>query len=117
MLEKDIEAKLVRGVRALGGECYKFVSPGTAGVPDRVAVFPGGAVVFVELKTDTGRLSPLQERQINKLRKIGASAVVLHGAKEVAEFLEYRRLLKMGLVSGKQRASSSGCPLPQGGAW
>jgi len=33
--ESEIEARLVRGVKALGGVAYKFVSPGNVGVPDR----------------------------------------------------------------------------------
>ena len=36
MLEKDLERKLVRAVRESGGLALKFVSPGMAGVPDRL---------------------------------------------------------------------------------
>ena len=60
MKESEIEARLVRGVKALGGVAYKFVSPGNVGVPDRVVVLPGGRVIFVELKAEGGRLSPMQ---------------------------------------------------------
>lgn len=87
MLESTIEAKLVRGVKALGGIAYKFVSPGAAGVPDRIVVLPGGRVIFVELKTDTGRLSPGQRVQLDKLRSLGAEAVVVRGSAGVQEFL------------------------------
>lgn len=95
MLERDIEARLVAGVKALGGKCYKFVSPGNVGVPDRIAVFPGGDVAFIELKTETGRTRPSQDMQIERLRSLGACVVVLHGMDEVLEFLEYRRLRKI----------------------
>lgn len=95
MLEKDIEARLVRGVKALGGRCYKWVSPGNVGVPDRIAVFPGGDVVFIELKTETGRTRPSQDVQIARLRDLGARVVVLHGTAEVDEFLEYQRPRKI----------------------
>ena len=47
MAEKDIERFLVNGVKKLGGVAYKFVSPGNAGVPDRLIVMPGGRVYFV----------------------------------------------------------------------
>lgn len=57
MKESEIEARLVRGVKALGGVAYKFVSPGNVGVPDRLVVLPGGRVIFVELKAEGGRLS------------------------------------------------------------
>lgn len=103
MLEKDIEARLVRGVKELGGACYKFVSPGNIGVPDRVAVFPGGEVVFIELKTETGRLSQMQKVQIEKLRSLGACVVVLRGLDEVLEFLDFR-----GLSRGLRRSAGRG---------
>lgn len=88
MLESAVEAKLVRGVNALGGIAYKFVSPGTAGVPDRIVVLPGGRVIFAELKTDSGRLSPGQRAQLDRLRDLGAEAVVVRGPAGVTEFLE-----------------------------
>lgn len=88
MLESAVEAKLVRGVKALGGIAYKFVSPGTAGVPDRIVVLPGGRVIFAELKTDAGRLSPGQRAQLDRLRALGAEAVVVRGPVGVSEFLE-----------------------------
>lgn len=36
MRECEIERKLVDTVKVKGGICWKFVSPGTAGVPDRI---------------------------------------------------------------------------------
>ena len=50
LLEKDIERHLREGVKALGGWCLKFVSPGFTGVPDRIVLMPGGKLCFVELK-------------------------------------------------------------------
>lgn len=35
MKERKIEEKLRKAVRQKGGLCWKFVSPGNAGVPDR----------------------------------------------------------------------------------
>lgn len=86
MLESEIEKKLVREIRKMGGMAYKFVSPGNTGVPDRIVILPG-VITFVELKTETGRLSPGQKRQIGKLQDLGMKVVVLHGMKELEEFL------------------------------
>lgn len=88
MLEKDIEKFLVREVKKLGGLCYKWVSPGNAGVPDRIVLLPDRPVMFVELKTDTGKLSRLQEIQIKKLKAITEHVYVLRGLGGVGDFIE-----------------------------
>lgn len=91
MLEREIEKKLVDGVRKLGGRAYKFVSPGNDGVPDRIVVLPGISPVFVELKTETGRLSSLQNVQIKKLKDLGQDVRILYGLEDVKRFLEEMR--------------------------
>ena len=88
MKESELEARFVRGVKALGGVAYKFASPGNVGVPDRLVVLPGGIVAFVELKAEGGRLSPIQDRQISRLRELGADVTVVRGAEGVVRYLE-----------------------------
>lgn len=88
MLEKDVERLLVKGIKELGGVAYKFVSPGNSGVPDRVVVLPDGRVIFVELKTTTGKLSAIQTRQIVRLEQLRCEVRVLYGVEEVKDFLE-----------------------------
>ena len=46
MREKIIEEKLTKAVKQNGGVCWKFTSPGTAGVPDRIVLMPGGRIAF-----------------------------------------------------------------------
>lgn len=78
MLEKDIEKYLVRKVRTvLGGRAYKLVSPGNAGMPDRMVCLPGGFAVFVELKAPGKTTRPLQDVQIGRLRKLGFRVEVI----------------------------------------
>lgn len=43
--------------------------------------------MFVELKTETGKLSALQEVQITRLRELGQDVRVLKGIQEVRDFL------------------------------
>ncbi len=86
MREKEIEKILTAEVKKLGGVAYKWVSPGNAGVPDRIVVFPGRAPVFVELKSDAGRLSTLQEMQIRRLRGLGQKVYVARGIDGVSQF-------------------------------
>lgn len=87
MLEKEIEKFLVRQVKKLGGISFKFISPDNAGVPDRIVILPSGKVIFVELKTDKGKLTKLQEVQIKKISDLGADARVLRGIEGVKEFI------------------------------
>lgn len=79
MLEKEIEGLMVRMVKERGGMCLKFVSPNNPGVPDRIIITPEGRIIFVELKTDTGRLANIQKWQIGEMRKRGADVRVVKG--------------------------------------
>lgn len=88
MKESAIEARLVRQVREMGGLCYKFVSPGNPGVPDRLIILPGGRVVFVELKTEVGRLANIQKWQLEEMRRRGADVRVLKGLEQVKQFVK-----------------------------
>lgn len=88
MREKRIEEKLRKAIAAHGELCYKFVSPGNAGVPDRLVVLPDGRVIFVELKTAQGKLSALQRRQIDRMRARHLDVRVLSGPAAVRAFVE-----------------------------
>ena len=86
MKESDLEKILVDEVRKEGGRAYKWVSPGNDGVPDRIVFFPGGELYFIELKTDTGRVSPQQKIQLNRLLGLGQQARVIRGMDGLISF-------------------------------
>lgn len=88
MRESAIEKRLTAMLRNRGALCLKFSSPGNPGVPDRIVLLPRGRVVFVELKAEGGRIGVLQERQIARMRDLGADVRVLEGAEPVREFVE-----------------------------
>lgn len=50
MDEKYLENKIRKYIKSQGGLCLKWTSPGFTGVPDRIALLPGGRVVFIEVK-------------------------------------------------------------------
>lgn len=83
MLEKQIEAYLVKRVKALGGVAYKFVSPAHRGVADRIVCLPDGSTHFVELKTEGGRLSPLQQVFADEMARLGQNYCVLWSKEDV----------------------------------
>jgi hypothetical protein len=72
MRENVIEGYLRDQVKAIGGKAYKFVSPGNAGVPDRLICLPGDKYVFVETKATGKKSTPLQIKQQNDFMKRGS---------------------------------------------
>lgn len=71
--EKDTEAFLRDMVRALGGRSYKWVSPGCAGVPDRIVILPNGRIFFAETKSEGGKSSAQQKKRQAELRALGCT--------------------------------------------
>lgn len=69
--ERDIEKKLTQAVRKAGGLALKFVSPGLAGVPDRLVLMPKGHACFVELKAPGQKMRPLQLKRKEMLECLG----------------------------------------------
>lgn len=75
--ESEIEAYLREKVISLGGLCWKFVSPGLIGVPDRIVMLPNGKLFFVELKKLGEEPRPTQLRRMAELEKCKQVAIVI----------------------------------------
>ncbi len=88
MRENEIETKLVKAVKARGGVCWKFVSPGTAGVPDRIVLMQSGRIAFVEVKAPGEKPRPLQRVRIKLLRRLGFKVYVLDGAEQIGGIID-----------------------------
>lgn len=88
MREKVIEQKLVAEVKKAGGICPKWVSPGFDGVPDRIAMFPGGKIAFVEVKTPREKPRPLQRARHELLRKLGFRVYVLDEIEKIGGMID-----------------------------
>lgn len=73
MYESTFERKLCEYIKSLGGKAYKWVSPGTRGVPDRIAILPGGRIIFIEVKRPglSDGLSIRQKKVIATLEGLG----------------------------------------------
>lgn len=83
--ESEIEHKLVEMVKRHRGYCLKFVSPGSAGVPDRILLLPGGRAVFVETKRPYGgRISKLQYYWKKKIERLGFEHWFVWSAEDIA---------------------------------
>ncbi len=88
MQESSVEKYLVGRVKELGGRAYKFVSPGNAGVPDRIICLPGRQVVFVELKAPGKKLRPLQIAAQAKIRAMGFPVFTIDNMSGVDDLIE-----------------------------
>lgn len=86
--ESTIEKWLGEQLKKRNCLWLKWVSPGNAGVPDRILITPGGQVLFVELKALGGRLSQRQHEQIRKLRKHGCNVFIIYGKWEAETFMQ-----------------------------
>lgn len=84
--EGRIENHLIKRCKQHGFLTYKFTSPGHRGVPDRI-VIGNNHTIFIELKSATGTLSPLQKTTINKMKKAGANVFVCKSKNEVDKII------------------------------
>ena len=86
MREKEVEQALIAAVRKRGGLCLKFISPGWSGAPDRLVLFPGGKITFVELKAPGRKPRPLQVRRASQLRKLGFQVDIIDSKEKAAAY-------------------------------
>lgn len=86
MLETAVEKYLKRYVEKLGGYCWKFVSPGNDGVPDRIVLL-FQRVIFVELKRPGKKPRPLQLKRHAQLRKLGFEVAVMDSIPAINLFI------------------------------
>jgi hypothetical protein len=99
MREFKIERKLTDYCRKHKILCYKFSSPAKAGVPDRILIFPGGRIVFMELKATGQKPTALQMREIRRIIQQGAEALVFDDWSNIQ-----RWLLKVGPLENIAKA-------------
>ena len=88
MREKVIEQKVVAEVKKAGGICPKWVAPGFDGVPDRIAMFPGGKLAFVEVKAPGEQPRPLQRTRHELLRRLGFKVFVLDNVEKIGGMID-----------------------------
>ena len=88
MREKQIEQKLVKATKNMGGIAPKFVSPSFDGMPDRIVLLPGGHIGFVEVKAPGEKPRPLQLSRHGLLRRLGFKVYVLDEEQQIGGLLD-----------------------------
>lgn len=92
-LEADLEGKFYRMVKGiLRGEIVK-IAPTETGIPDRLVVLPGARFHLVELKTETGVVSPKQKFVHAKYARLGVHVWVLEGEQAMLDWVADRQRL------------------------
>ena len=86
--ERKVEEYIIGKVKSMGGKCYKFVSPGNNGVPDRIVMLPQGRVYFVETKAAGQKPRPSQLAVHREMESVGVRVWVLDSKAAVDEFLK-----------------------------
>lgn len=87
MQEKQLEQKLVKAAKRVGGLALKFVSPGYDGMPDRLLLLPGGRISFVEVKAPGLKPRPLQKKRHEMLRSLGFKVYVLNDERQIESMI------------------------------
>jgi hypothetical protein len=92
--EKLIEKYLKEMVESVcGGMCIKLTSASFTGLPDRMLIFPGGKIIFVELKSTGKKQSARQIFVNNQFCKRGVRVDVIDTLEAAAKIInEHARL-------------------------
>ena len=85
--EKLVERKLVELTKAKGGMCIKLLCDQFIGLPDRLCLFPGHKIVFVELKTTGKKPRRIQAYVHDKIRALGFRVEVIDTVDGVKDFI------------------------------
>ena len=88
MREKQIEQKLVKAIKDMGGIAPKFASPGFDGMPDRIVLLPDGHMAFVEVKAPGKKPRPLQQVRHILLRRLGFKVYILDNEQQIGVILD-----------------------------
>jgi hypothetical protein len=75
--ERDVEQYLVQALDGIGIPCLKFHPDSKVGMPDRVCLLPDNKVLWIELKTDGGKLAMVQRLRHKELAEHGQSVRVV----------------------------------------
>ena len=87
MKERSVERYLQEKVKAAGGWAIKFTPTGTAGIPGRIVIWPGGRIDFVECETFGGTVGPLQKHRHEQLQAMGCNVLIISSSEEVRAYV------------------------------
>jgi Holliday junction resolvase len=79
MTEQQIQKKRIDQLEKEGYYVIKLIKTNKNGIPDVIAIPPDSGVIFSEIKTPKGKLSPIQEYRLKEIEKYGLRTEVYRG--------------------------------------
>jgi len=87
--EKKYERQVFDAAEKKGGRGFKFVSPGSKGVPDRIVAMPEGRTDWIEFKDDSVKeLKGLQDYWRRWFKVRGHNYYFINSQKLVDEYIQ-----------------------------
>lgn len=87
--EKATERYLTTETKRIGGLSLKLLPQFFNGIPDRLCLFPGGRLFFIETKSEKDKPRKLQLIVHKQLRDLGFEVLVIDTKEQVKEFINY----------------------------
>lgn len=86
--EKVLERKFAAAIMAAGGRSFKLPAVYVSGLPDRIALMPGGVAFFAEIKSTGKKPTPIQKSIHKKIRALGFDVYVIDTLDGLSETLK-----------------------------
>lgn len=88
--ETILTRKIKKHIKETHPDAYiiKLSDRFTSGIPDLYVAFNGGKSMWLEVKTSTGKIDPMQEHTIAQLNKRGIVSARVHSVKDVEKQLQ-----------------------------
>jgi Holliday junction resolvase len=95
MTETEIQKQIVDSLEILGwmvirqnagGRGYNIKRP-PPGFPDLIALSPNGETLIIEVKTEKGKVSEVQEKMHDRLKNMGQRVIIARCLDDVMEII------------------------------
>lgn len=80
--EAAIQRQVMKALEKEGWTCVKLIQTNFNGMPDLLCL-RHGMTMFIEVKSETGKPSPMQLHRIEKLKNSGFGAYVVSSVKQL----------------------------------
>lgn len=78
MTEQQIQKKIIDKYESDGWFVLKLIKTNKNGIPDLICLKSNEKPLFIEVKSEKGKVSPLQEYRLNELKEYGFNAIVMN---------------------------------------